>query len=148
MEITQHARYTCTFCGKVCHPYKFAICDVLEIELVFQDSVKRQAVGIWGCKSCKKVVAGGAWTVSTTAAATVRRYVFQVIALRDCLIYLCHFLTPVLFVDCVRSTRHRVMLLSRCFSPCMLYTSPTHFCRTHVTHPMTMTRNMRLDKLA
>ncbi|TCD71858.1 60S ribosomal protein L43 [Steccherinum ochraceum] len=52
MEITQHARYTCTFCGK--------------------DSVKRQAVGIWHCKSCKKVVAGGAWTVSTTAAATVR----------------------------------------------------------------------------
>ncbi|KAI0725340.1 60S ribosomal protein L37 [Fomitopsis betulina] len=52
MEITQHARYTCTFCGK--------------------DSVKRQAVGIWKCGSCKKVIAGGAWTVSTTAAATVR----------------------------------------------------------------------------
>ncbi|KAM5534683.1 hypothetical protein V8D89_011695 [Ganoderma adspersum] len=52
MEITQHARYTCTFCGK--------------------DSVKRQAVGIWKCSSCKKVIAGGAWTVSTTAAATVR----------------------------------------------------------------------------
>ncbi|OCH87388.1 60S ribosomal protein L37, partial [Obba rivulosa] len=52
MEITQHARYTCTFCGK--------------------DSVKRQAVGIWKCNSCKKVIAGGAWTVSTTAAATVR----------------------------------------------------------------------------
>ncbi|EIW79309.1 60S ribosomal protein L43 [Coniophora puteana RWD-64-598 SS2] len=55
MEITQHARYTCTFCGK--------------------DSVKREAVGIWKCKSCKKVIAGGAWTVSTTAAATVRRSV-------------------------------------------------------------------------
>ncbi|KAI0766596.1 60S ribosomal protein L37 [Trametes elegans] len=52
MEITQHARYTCTFCGK--------------------DSVKRQAVGIWKCSSCKKVIAGGAWAVSTTAAATVR----------------------------------------------------------------------------
>ncbi|KAI5120377.1 hypothetical protein M0805_006899 [Coniferiporia weirii] len=52
MEITQHARYTCTFCGK--------------------DSVKRTAVGIWECRSCKKVIAGGAWTVSTTAAATVR----------------------------------------------------------------------------
>ncbi|KAG9074401.1 60S ribosomal protein L43 [Ceratobasidium sp. UAMH 11750] len=52
MEVTQHARYTCTFCGK--------------------DSVKRTAVGIWNCRSCKKVVAGGAWTVSTTAAATVR----------------------------------------------------------------------------
>ncbi|TGZ85046.1 Zn-binding ribosomal protein [Ascodesmis nigricans] len=44
MEITQHARYTCTFCGK--------------------NSVKRTAVGIWNCKSCNKTVAGGAWTVS------------------------------------------------------------------------------------
>ncbi|KAI8895473.1 hypothetical protein BC833DRAFT_622997 [Globomyces pollinis-pini] len=52
MEITQHAKYTCTFCGK--------------------DSVKRTAVGIWKCKGCSKVLAGGAWTVSTTAASTVR----------------------------------------------------------------------------
>ncbi|TFY60412.1 hypothetical protein EVG20_g7423 [Dentipellis fragilis] len=36
------------------------------------DSVKRQAVGIWKCSACRKVIAGGAWTVSTTAAATVR----------------------------------------------------------------------------
>lgn len=48
MEITQHARYTCTFCGKT--------------------TVKRTSVGIWECKSCKKTVAGGAWVVS---------YVFQ-----------------------------------------------------------------------
>ena len=47
MEISQHARYTCTFCGK--------------------NSVKRQAVGIWECRSCKKTVAGGAWTVSYAA---------------------------------------------------------------------------------
>ncbi|ORX82086.1 hypothetical protein K493DRAFT_361584 [Basidiobolus meristosporus CBS 931.73] len=52
MEITQHAKYTCTFCGK--------------------DAVKRQSVGIWECRGCRKVMAGGAWTVSTTAAATVR----------------------------------------------------------------------------
>ncbi|KAI4524228.1 60S ribosomal protein L43 [Schizophyllum commune] len=52
MEISQHARYTCTFCGK--------------------DAVKRQAVGIWKCSGCRKVIAGGAWTVSTTSAATVR----------------------------------------------------------------------------
>ena len=75
MEITQHARYTCTFCGKVClrsFCYRVGVnCGVL------QDSVKRQAVGIWKCNSCKKVIAGGAWTVSTTAAATVRRYVFS-----------------------------------------------------------------------
>ena len=52
MEISQHAKYTCTYCGK--------------------DSVRRTAVGIWHCKGCRKTVAGGAWTVSTTAAATVR----------------------------------------------------------------------------
>jgi large subunit ribosomal protein L37Ae len=44
MEITQHARYVCTFCGK--------------------NTVKRHAVGIWECKGCKKTVAGGAYTVS------------------------------------------------------------------------------------
>jgi large subunit ribosomal protein L37Ae len=52
IEITQHAKYSCPFCGK--------------------DSVKRTAVGIWNCKSCKKTMAGGAWVLNTTAAATVR----------------------------------------------------------------------------
>ncbi|KAF7770365.1 hypothetical protein Agabi119p4_6339 [Agaricus bisporus var. burnettii] len=52
MEVSQHARYTCPFCGK--------------------DSVKRTAVGVWNCKACRKTIAGGAWTVTTTAAATVR----------------------------------------------------------------------------
>ncbi|KAF2456372.1 ribosomal protein L37ae, partial [Lineolata rhizophorae] len=52
MEISQHARYTCTFCGKT--------------------SVKRHSVGIWECRSCKKVMAGGAWNVSTPAAAATR----------------------------------------------------------------------------
>ncbi|KAL5351372.1 60S ribosomal protein L43 [Pseudogymnoascus australis] len=44
MEITQHARYVCTFCGKT--------------------TVRRHSVGIWDCKSCKKTVAGGAYVVS------------------------------------------------------------------------------------
>ncbi|KAK2146397.1 hypothetical protein LSH36_611g03058 [Paralvinella palmiformis] len=52
MEITQHSKYTCSFCGK--------------------DSMRRLAVGIWSCKSCKKTVAGGAYVYSTTAAAMVR----------------------------------------------------------------------------
>merc|ERR1711941_230878 len=52
MEITQHARYTYPFCGK--------------------DAVKRRAVGIWHCNGCRKTQAGGAWVMSTTAAATVR----------------------------------------------------------------------------
>jgi large subunit ribosomal protein L37Ae len=52
MEISQHSTYRCVFCGK--------------------DSVKRSAVGIWKCKSCHKVVAGGAYTLSTPSAITVR----------------------------------------------------------------------------
>lgn len=50
---TQHAKYTCTYCGK--------------------DAVRRTAVGIWHCKGCRKTTAGGAWTVSTPAATAVRR---------------------------------------------------------------------------
>ncbi|KAF9244672.1 ribosomal protein L37ae, partial [Melanogaster broomeanus] len=56
MEITQHARYTCTFCGKA---------SLYTLQ-------PGRPVGIWSCRSCKKTIAGGAWTVSTTAAATVR----------------------------------------------------------------------------
>ncbi|PNS15266.1 60S ribosomal protein L43 [Sphaceloma murrayae] len=52
MEISQHARYTCSFCGK--------------------PSVKRHSVGIWNCKSCNKTVAGGAYNLSTPAAAATR----------------------------------------------------------------------------
>ncbi|CCH40588.1 60S ribosomal protein L37a [Wickerhamomyces ciferrii] len=52
LEIQQHARYDCSFCGK--------------------KTVKREATGIWNCHSCRKTVAGGAYTVSTAAAATVR----------------------------------------------------------------------------
>lgn len=48
MEITQHSRYVCTFCGK--------------------NSVKRTVVGIWKCGGCNKTMAGGAWTVSTTVS--------------------------------------------------------------------------------
>ena len=45
IEVTQHATYTCSFCGK--------------------DTVTRKAVGIWNCsaKGCNKVLAGGAYTV-------------------------------------------------------------------------------------
>lgn len=43
IEISQHSRYSCPFCAK--------------------DQVKRQAVGIWKCKSCRKVLAGGAYVL-------------------------------------------------------------------------------------
>merc|ERR1711976_801715 len=52
IEITQHATYTCSFCGK--------------------DTVKRAVFGIWDCRSCKKTVAGGAYVFNTAAAASVR----------------------------------------------------------------------------
>ena len=54
MEVTQHARYMCSFCGKNC--------------------VRRIATGIWKCnaKGCKKTMAGGAYVLSTPAAITVK----------------------------------------------------------------------------
>ncbi|CAL9085996.1 unnamed protein product [Musa acuminata var. zebrina] len=52
MEVSQHAKYLCEFCGKY--------------------AVKRKAVGIWGCKDCGKVKAGGAYTLNTASAVTVR----------------------------------------------------------------------------
>ncbi|TDZ64984.1 60S ribosomal protein L43 [Colletotrichum trifolii] len=52
MEVSQHAKYTCTFCGK--------------------PTVKRHSTGIWNCKACHKTVAGGAYTVATPAAAAMR----------------------------------------------------------------------------
>ena len=53
-EIQQRARYMCTFCGK--------------------ENVKREAGGIWKCKSktCQRTIAGGCWTLTTGPAATVR----------------------------------------------------------------------------
>ena len=54
MEVTQHARYQCSFCGK--------------------NNVKRVATGIWKCgaKACGKTMAGGSYVLSTAAAITVR----------------------------------------------------------------------------
>jgi large subunit ribosomal protein L37Ae len=52
IEVSQHSSYRCVFCGK--------------------DNVKRTCVGIWECKSCRKVIAGGAYTLSTASAITVR----------------------------------------------------------------------------
>ncbi|KAK9911149.1 hypothetical protein M0R45_035072 [Rubus argutus] len=52
MEVSQHSKYFCEFCGKY--------------------AVKRKAVGIWGCKDCGKVKAGGAYTLNTASTVTVR----------------------------------------------------------------------------
>lgn len=52
IEIQQHAKYPCAFCGK--------------------SAIKRKAVGIWDCRKCKKSIAGGAWTLNTPAACTAK----------------------------------------------------------------------------
>ncbi|CAN1152482.1 60S ribosomal protein L37a-2 [Linum perenne] len=52
MEVSQHRKCFCEFCGK--------------------DAVKRKAVGILVCKDCGKVEAGGAYTMNTTFIVTVR----------------------------------------------------------------------------
>ena len=52
IEVSQHATYHCSFCGK--------------------DTVKRTAAGIWNCRACKKVIAGGAYSLTTSSAVTIR----------------------------------------------------------------------------
>ncbi|KAK2350166.1 60S ribosomal protein L37a [Trifolium repens] len=46
MEVSQHSKFFCEFCGKY--------------------AVKRKAVGIWGCKDCGKMKAWGAYTLKAT----------------------------------------------------------------------------------
>ncbi|UYV77568.1 hypothetical protein LAZ67_15001565 [Cordylochernes scorpioides] len=41
IEISQHKKYTCSFCGK--------------------NALKRKCVGIWHCRACTKTVSGGAY---------------------------------------------------------------------------------------
>ncbi|KAI4885100.1 hypothetical protein NFI96_015745 [Prochilodus magdalenae] len=63
IEISQHAKYTCSFCGKT--------------------KMKRRAVGIWHCGSCMKTVAGGAWTYNTTSAVTVKSAIKRLKEMKD-----------------------------------------------------------------
>ncbi|KAG3285445.1 hypothetical protein H1C71_009035 [Ictidomys tridecemlineatus] len=63
IEISQHAKYTCSFCGKT--------------------KMKRRAVGIWHCGPCMKTVAGGAWTYNTTSAVTVKSAIRRLKELKD-----------------------------------------------------------------
>lgn len=53
MEVSQHATYTCVFCGK--------------------DSVKRKSTGIWHCKSCGKTTAGEQIQAPTSLGRTVSK---------------------------------------------------------------------------
>ncbi|KAM5327050.1 large ribosomal subunit protein eL43 isoform 1-T1 [Glossophaga mutica] len=71
IEISQHAKYTCSFCGKG------------KIGCLLQTKMKRRAVGIWHCGSCMKTVAGGAWTYNTTSAVTVKSAIRRLKELKD-----------------------------------------------------------------
>ena len=75
MEVSQHSKYFCEFCGKVCM-LLFLISSLNNTEInmemtnneltfnfVMQFAVKWKAVGIWGCKDCGKVKVGGAYTM-------------------------------------------------------------------------------------
>ncbi|XP_045877826.1 60S ribosomal protein L37a-like [Meles meles] len=62
VEISQHAKYTCSY-GKT--------------------KMKTRAVGIWHCGSCMQTIAGGAWTYTTTSAFTVKSAVRRLKELND-----------------------------------------------------------------
>jgi large subunit ribosomal protein L37Ae len=63
IEISQHSKYNCVFCGK--------------------DSIKRNVTGIWECRSCHKTIAGGAYLLNTASAATVRSTLARLRKIRD-----------------------------------------------------------------
>ena len=63
IEISQHAKYTCSFCGKT--------------------KMKRQAVGICHCGSCMKTITGGTWTYNTTSAVTAKSAIRRLKELKD-----------------------------------------------------------------
>lgn len=106
MEVAQHSKYFCPFCGKVRGrqgsedgrrgrpddrragrtetrgpPAPITMAGVLcggaqpprsNPLPAPQFSVKRAATGIWKCKACKHVMAGGAYVMNTAASVTVR----------------------------------------------------------------------------
>ena len=63
VEITQRAKYHCSFCGK--------------------DAMKRKAAGIWFCKPCNRTVAGGAYMLATPAGTSVRSNTSRLRKLRE-----------------------------------------------------------------
>ncbi|AEA39101.1 60S ribosomal protein L37A (nucleomorph) [Cryptomonas paramecium] len=52
IELTQHQKYKCVFCGK--------------------EAIKRMSIGIWKCKKCNQTVAGGAWSFHTQMGLLTR----------------------------------------------------------------------------
>jgi ribosomal protein L37AE/L43A len=48
----------------------FVCLELPFVLLCYQFGVKRKAVGIWGCKDCGKVKAGGAYTMKYVSIAS------------------------------------------------------------------------------
>ncbi|KIO27918.1 hypothetical protein M407DRAFT_72489, partial [Tulasnella calospora MUT 4182] len=121
MDITQHARYTCTFCGK--------------------DSVKWTHVGIWHCKACKKTIARGAWNMSITGAATVQRFVsyLRIAVLRPaCHTILQHHpasMRPCSSVEKHDSCRKSLLLLIFIFILILISQDEIQSMQCHISHP-------------
>lgn len=63
MVICQHAKYTCSFCGKT--------------------KMKTTKMGIWHHGSGMKIVAGEAWTYNTTSAETMKSTIRRLKELKD-----------------------------------------------------------------
>lgn len=58
IEVQQRKLYNCPFCAK--------------------DKVQRQACGIWKCKACDKVMAGGAYTLTTQPGNAIKQTVKRI----------------------------------------------------------------------
>lgn len=63
IEIDQHKKYECFFCGK--------------------HNIKRKSIGIWRCNSCWREIAGGAWNFTTQAALTAKSTIRRLRDLED-----------------------------------------------------------------
>uniref|UniRef100_A0A8D2J9M6 Ribosomal protein L37a n=1 Tax=Varanus komodoensis TaxID=61221 RepID=A0A8D2J9M6_VARKO len=63
IEISHHAKYTCSFCGMT--------------------RMKRTALSTWHCGSCMKTVAGDVWMYNTTSAVTVKSAIRRLKELKD-----------------------------------------------------------------
>lgn len=60
IEISQHGKYACYFCGKVKLVFGGALNEA-HLAFSMQNTMKRKCVGIWHCNKCRKTIAGGAW---------------------------------------------------------------------------------------
>ena len=60
--------------------------------------MKRKAVGIWGCKDCGKVKAGGAYTMKYVMMSSYSVYIEFSVSLVVMCFLICHFAFPALLV--------------------------------------------------